>query len=183
MLPLSPLKFFSPLKTSWLLNFYCNYVAFKTLVTYKTTMKLKFVHLQKVCFLGFLIFLSSYPCFAETLISFKDGGQTRAEDLLAQGKALVYIERGCSACHQYVQNIVGCKEAVQERIQIVSINTPAQTKEMSRKLPIGLPLYMVIDRGGAASVNATPTTRLARNQKVGILKCDELEVLMSKNQI
>jgi hypothetical protein len=145
-------------------------------------MPLKFAHFLKGCLPGCVVLFSTYPCFGETLISFKDGSQAKAEELLGQGKALVYIERGCPVCQQYVQDLAACKESVKEKLQIVSVSTSAQTKEMSRKIPSGLPLYMVKDQKVAKSVYATPTTRVAQNQKVGILKCDDLEKLISSNQ-
>lgn len=145
-------------------------------------MPLKFAHFLKGSLPAFLILIGTYPCFGETLISFKDGSQTKTEDLLGQSKALVYIEKGCPVCHQYVHDLAACKDSVKAKLQVVSVSTPAQTKEMSRKIPSGLPLYMVKDQKVAKSVYATPTTRIAQTQKVGILKCDDLEKLISENQ-
>ncbi|MBK7844157.1 MAG: hypothetical protein IPJ71_10750 [Bdellovibrionales bacterium] len=142
----------------------------------------RFAHLLKGFLPGLLILFSIYPCLGETLIDFKDGSQTKTEDLLGQGKALVYIERGCPVCHQYIQDLATCKESVKEKLQIVSVSTPAQTKEMSRRIPSGLSLYMVKDQKVAKSVYATPTTRIAQKQMVGILKCDDFEKLISTDQ-
>lgn len=126
-----------------------------------------------------LLILFSPLCFGETLIRFKDGSQTKSEDLLAQGKALVYIEKSCPVCHQYIQHLSVCKESVKEALQIVSISTPAQTKEIAQKIPGELTLYIVKDQKVAKSAYATPTTRLAHSQKLGILTCDELERLFT----
>lgn len=106
----------------------------------------------------------------------------KTEDLLAQGTALVYIERGCTVCHKYLQDLASCNESVKGKLQIVSVSTQAQTKEMVRKIPSRFPIYIVKDQKVANSVYATPTTRIAKVQKVGIQKCEDLEKLISENQ-
>ncbi|MCX7979267.1 MAG: peroxiredoxin family protein [Bdellovibrionaceae bacterium] len=146
-------------------------------------MTLKFAYLLRFSLPAFFVIpFSTYHCFAETLISFKDGSQTKTEDLLARGKALVYIERDCPVCHQYIQELAVCKESVKEKLQIVSVNTPAQTKEMARKIPSDLPLYIVKGQKVAKSLYATPTTRTRKTQKVGIQRCGDLEKLISAIQ-
>lgn len=129
-----------------------------------------------------LVLLLSYPSFGEVLIDIKSGNQVSAADLLNRGKVLVYIERGCSICHKYVQDIDRCNESIRALIQIVSVSTPAQTKEMARSIPSRLPLYVVKDLKASRKVSATPTTQLAQLQQVGALSCADLETLVSRTK-
>lgn len=120
---------------------------------------------------------------AEALISFADGTQLKSEELLAQGKALIYIDKDCSACKRYILDLKTCETAIQEAVVLVSINTAAQTKEMARSLPRGFPLHLLKNRRDARSLDGTPTTKSSRGQKLGPLKCDDLKRLFAPEPI
>ncbi|MEK2688591.1 hypothetical protein [Bdellovibrio sp. GT3] len=129
-------------------------------------------------FLVLLMNLMGWPAFAETLVDFSDGTQLKSEDLLAQGKTLIYIEKDCAPCRIYVFDINRCEDDIKKNIQLVSLSTPAQTKTMARTLPKRLPLFILKDPSAAKAYTSTPTTKIKDIQKVGRLTCEELKKLL-----
>lgn len=119
--------------------------------------------------------LWSCPLWAEALIDLKTGTQIQVNELLQQGQVLVFVEKDCAICKRYVADLQGCRSALKSAIVVVSVSTAAQTKEMKRFLPREFPLYLV--KGEVKALAATPTTRTARGQKVGIMSCAQVERL------
>lgn len=138
--------------------------------------------------LGFLRPLIVFVIFttdlglAQELINFREGEQTTIEQLLAQRKILVYFEHGCWICGLFLREIENCSSRVQQKIQLISVSTPAQTKEIVRKLPKKFPVYWAPTGKRGNGIFATPTTRFISQQKkleqkLGLIKCDNLENL------
>ena len=130
--------------------------------------------------MNLLLTLTSFPSLAETLIEFEGGSQSESESHLTKGEVLIYIERDCGVCHRYVKTLDGCSESVKKKIKLVSVSTPAQTKDMARKLSTDLPLYLLKPASSGEAVEATPTTRTARSKKIGKMSCAELEALLKE---
>lgn len=146
-------------------------------------MPINFAHILRDFFpVALMVLLGTYPCFGDTLVNFKDGRQIQAQDLITKGNILVYVGRECPICHQYLQNLFTCRDLVRENLQIVSLSTPAQTKELARTISGKAPLYLIKDQKVAKSALVTPTTRIGKLKIVGNQDCDHLEKLISTNQ-
>lgn len=109
------------------------------------------------------------------LINFKSGEKKTRAELLNSGRILVYLEKDCEVCQEYLAELKKCNPNVQSRIVFVSVNTPAQTQIIKRKLPFDSDLY-VVKGGNSSEVQATPTTIFSKGEKVGVLKCSDLKL-------
>ncbi len=122
-----------------------------------------------------VFFLATLPAvLAETLVNLQDGSQVSTESLLSQKKTLIYIERDCSVCRQYVVELDKCSDAIKKKLVFVSVNSAAETKAMARKIPEAFDLYMIKDHARAKRTYTTPTTRRLGQLRVGLLKCSDI---------
>lgn len=120
--------------------------------------------------------------YGETLIDFQEGTHVSTEEFLDQKRVLVYIEKSCAVCHHYVSELQRCDSELRNSIVLVSVSTAAQTKEMARKLPKEMRLFLVKNARSFESTVATPTTRFGNKDKVGSLSCAELQRFVSLGQ-
>jgi hypothetical protein len=114
---------------------------------------------------------------AETLIELKNASKHNSDILLRDGYVLVYIQKGCAPCHEYVQDLARCQEPVKSKVRIVSVSTLSQSKVLARKIPDAFPFYVMKDQRIARSYGTTPITKSARGIKIGKLTCEILEEL------
>lgn len=127
-----------------------------------------------------IILLGAWESSAQTLINLNTGAKTQVEDLLSQNLLLVYLEKDCAVCAQYIKNLQNCPESDKKKIRYISVSTAAQTKELARKHSVSESMYLVKDRQSLKSVYATPTTMWTGGQKIGALSCQEIANLVSQ---
>lgn len=110
----------------------------------------------------------------EELIGLSSGKMVRTQSLLNQGKIVIYIQKNCLICHDYLEKIKNCKKINQELIQIVSLNSPSKTKK-SLSLYLNLwPIYIYKNYKLKKQNRVTPTTLFGSEIKIGPLSCQEL---------
>lgn len=126
-------------------------------------------------FLMSVLIFSSVLARAEVLIHFKSGRERSMQELIAAGKTLLYIEKDCGACRRYLKDLRKCPPEITEKIILVSVSTPVQTKEMMSALPQNRDVYIFKSKKAIKSLRATPTTQARPGKKIGILSCQELK--------
>jgi hypothetical protein len=130
----------------------------------------------KIILFSLILILNIAWAEASELINLKNGQKNHRSELLKSGKILVYLEKNCEVCESYLEEIQKCPQNIKDKIVFVSVDTPAQSQKMRSKIPADKDLFVI--KGGASSeVQATPTTVFANGQRVGIIKCSELEAL------
>ena len=129
-----------------------------------------------------LSLICSFNLSAQLVINLEDGKSSKIDDLLAQGKVLIFFENDCAVCAQYINNLKNCPEPFKTSLRYVSVSTPVQTKEFVRKLKIDASIYLLKNRQQLKSVYATPTTLWSTGQKVGLLSCEEVGSIIQRTR-
>ncbi len=111
------------------------------------------------------------------LVDFRTGAQVSRHQLISDKQLLVYIEKDCASCASYIHKLGTCDESVKKSIQLVSMNTPAQTKSFIRTLPKDLGIYVAKNPSHLKNIQVTPTTQGAGFTNVGPLSCEEIETI------
>lgn len=118
------------------------------------------------------------PSFVEALpiVDFFTGQKSSVVERLGKERILIYLDENCRVCDQMISELRTCSSAVRDRVELISLATPKQTRAMAQKIGDSHQrLWIARSRQRPSFLLGTPSVQSATRVHTGLLDCKQLE--------
>lgn len=111
--------------------------------------------------------------WAGRVIDLRSGEELSSEELLSQGKVLIFVEKGCEACRALRKELEDCKEPLPSQFYWISTDSHRTARVEFRRF--GKTPFVVRSPREFPELRGTPTVMVGAQRHLGLASCEDVQ--------